>query len=243
MTHSVTGTSGKTGTGRRLVLWAGFWSVLVALGLALGLWQWERAEDKRALLARHAAAPHLAAPVATPPDGARLTLRGEYLAEETLFLDNRTHRGRLGVAVLTPLRGADGRLWLVERGFLATGPTRERPTVTTPGGPVTLQGRWQADGARPPVFGPNREGRRLQRIELDAWAGLGGFAHAGWLHLEGGPGHLASWWEPNVLPPARHLGYAVQWWGLSLTALVVMILGGRRLWRDRGPSSRQEVAP
>lgn len=223
------------------MLWAGFWTALVALGLALGLWQWERAADKRALLARHAQAPRMTAPATTPPDGARLTLTGEYLAEQTLFLDNRTHQGRLGVAVLTPLRGDDGRLWLVERGFLATGPTRETPTVATPDAPVTLAGRWQIAGEGAPVFGPNREGRRLQRIALDAWAELGDFAHAGWLHLERGPGGLAPWWTPNVLPPARHLGYAIQWWGLSLAALVVMVLGGRRLWRDGLLHSRKEA--
>ncbi|MDR5865700.1 SURF1 family protein [Halomonas koreensis] len=222
--------------GRRLGLWVLFWTLLVGLGLALGLWQWERAADKRERLAAYAAAPRLEAPQATPPPGARLRLSGEYLAAETLFLDNRTHDGRLGVAVLTPLRGDDGRLWLIERGFLATGVRRDTPSVATPSGRVVLEGRWQADGERPPLFGPNREGRRLQRIEPEAWAPLGEFAHAGWLHLEAGPGRLTPWWRPNVLPPARHLGYALQWWGLALAALVVMVLGGRRLARDRRAS-------
>ncbi len=39
------------------------------------------------------------------------------------------------------------------------------------------------------------------------------------------------------LPPERHVGYAFQWWGLALAALVVMWLGGRRLAQDRRPSS------
>ncbi len=212
------------------------WSLVVALGLGLGLWQWQRAADKRELLARHESAPRLEAPAASPPDGARLTLHGEYLAAETLFLDNRTHQGRLGVAALTPLRGRDGRLWLVERGFLATGPSRETPSVATPEGAVTLSGRWQAAGDGTPLFGPNREGRRLQRMSLEAWPGLEAFEHAGWLHLEAGPGHLRSWWTPAVMPPARHKAYAFQWWGLSLAALVVMLLGGRRLVHDHRSS-------
>jgi surfeit locus 1 family protein len=219
--------------GGRLGLWCALWSLLVALGLLLGLWQWERAADKRAYLERLDAAPTLAAPRQTPPEGAQLILRGEYLADETLFLDNRTLDGRLGVAALTPLRTEDGRLWLVQRGFLATGPTRDTPHTATPEGRVSVTGRWQADGDPPPLYGPNREGRRLQRIELAAWAELGGFAHAGWLHLEAGPGRLEPWWQPNVMPPSRHLGYAVQWWGLALAALVMMAIGGRRLARDR----------
>lgn len=231
------GAADRRWSGRRLGLWILCWSLVVALALGLGLWQWQRAADKRELLARYAEAPQLEDPVAMPPDGARVTLRGEYVAEDTLFLDNRTHDSQLGVAALTPLRDDGGRLWLVERGFLATGPSRATPVVATPEGKVVLSGRWQVAGEAAPLFGPNREGRRLQRIALSAWSGLGGFAHDGWLHLEAGPGHLESWWRPNVLPPSRHLGYALQWWGLALAALVVMILGGRRLARDRRESS------
>ena len=197
----------------------------------LGAWQRERAAEKRDHLARLDAAPHQVAPRDRPPEGARLTLSGEYLADQTLFLDNRTHDGRLGVAVLTPLRGDDGRLWLVQRGFLATGTTRDTPVVETPRGRVTLEGDWQPAGGGGPLFGPNREGQRLQRIDLAAWSL--DFAHDGWLHLEAGPGHLDSWWTPSVMPPSRHLGYAVQWWGLALAAVAVMLIGGRRLGRDR----------
>lgn len=219
-------------------LWYALWSLLVVLGLALGLWQWERAAEKRAYLARLADAPTLTAPREAPPEGSRLTLSGEYLADHTLFLDNRTHEGRLGVAPLTPLRGDDGRLWLVQRGFLETGTSRADPVVDTPQGRVTLRGRWQVAGEGPPLFGPNREGARLQRIALEAWPL--DFAHAGWLHLEEGPGALPAWWTPNVLPPSRHVGYAIQWWGLALAALAVMILGGRHLGHDHSRDTRKE---
>ncbi|PRY71341.1 SURF1 family protein [Halomonas ventosae] len=217
--------------------WWGFWSCLVVLGLTLGLWQWERAADKRDYLARLAAAPRIESPASAPPEGAQLALEGEYLAEETLFLDNRTHEGRLGVAPLTPFRDVQGRLWLVQRGFLPTGPSRAAPSVETPEGTVALEGRWQTAGEAAPLFGPNREGIRLQRIDLAAWNLASAFAHPGWLHLEQGPGHLESWWQPSVVPPERHLGYALQWWGLALAALVVMLVGGRRQARRLDPTS------
>ncbi len=211
-------------------LWWALWGTLVLLGLWLGAWQWERAGEKRDYLAALEAAPHLEAPLDAPPDGSRLTLTGEYLPEQTLFLDNRVVEGRHGVAALTPLRTEDGRLWLVQRGFLASGSGRGTPEVETPSGPVTLEGRWQVAGPGPLLFGPNREGQRLQRIELSAWPAP--FAHEGWLHLEQGPGRLALWWSPSAMPPSRHLGYAVQWWGLALAALAMMLIGGRRLARD-----------
>ncbi|MGM0639415.1 MAG: SURF1 family protein [Pseudomonadota bacterium] len=212
-------------------LWWALWMPLVLLGLGLGLWQWERADEKRDYLAALEAAPHLEAPRQLPPDGSHLTLSGHYLPDQTLFLDNRVLDGRHGVAPLTPLRTDDGRVWLVQRGFLASGAGRETPEVGTPEDRVTLVGRWQVAGKGTPLFGPNREGQRLQRIQLDAWEIR--FAHDGWLHLEQGPGRLAPWWTPSVMPPSRHLGYAVQWWGLALAALVVMVIGGRRLGRDR----------
>ncbi|MEQ6889054.1 SURF1 family protein [Halomonas sp. CS7] len=227
---------------RRLGWW-GFWSCVVMAGLALGLWQWERAADKREYLARLEAAPRLESPTRTPPPGASVVLRGEYLAGETLFLDNRIHEGRLGVAPLTPFRDQKGQLWLIQRGFLATGPTRDNPSVDTPGGVVRLEGRWQASGDAAPLYGPNREGNRLQRIDLAAWSLDEGVAHAGWLHLERGPGHLASWWQPSVVPPARHLGYALQWWGLALAALVIMLVGARRLARPESISSPSKEPP
>jgi len=226
---------------RRLAWW-GAGACLVGLGIALGLWQWERADDKRDYLARLEAAPHLVMPTSVPPEGATLMLTGEYLADQTLFLDNRTHAGRLGVAALTPFRDANGRLWLVQRGFLETGPSRATPTLDTPRGRVTLEGRWQPAGASAPRFGPNREGQRLQGIDLDAWSLAPDFAYAGWLHLAQGPGHLTSWWQPSVMPPSRHLGYALQWWGLSLVALIFTLVGARGVARRpaaHAPSSKE----
>lgn len=214
-------------------LWWVFWLPLVLLGLVLGVWQWQRAEAKTAYLAAREAAPAVVDPQEAPMEGAQVTLSGEFLAEETLFLDNRVHDARVGVAVLTPLVDAEGRRWLVQRGFEATGPYRVDPEVVSPEGRVTLSGTWQAAGDGGLLLGPNREGRRLQTIDLAAWPE--GFAFAGWLHQETGEGAYAAWWRPSVMPPSRHLGYAVQWWGLALAALVIMLLGGRRRARVSSP--------
>lgn len=205
----------------------------MALGTCLGLWQWERADDKRLAMAVRDAAPSLVQPVSPPAQGAQVTLQGEYLAEHTLYLDNRILDGRVGVAVLTPLRDTRGQLWLVQRGFLATGPRREPPQVNTPRGQVELTGEWQEVQKGGPLYGENREGVRLQQLSLDPWqASLGSFSYAGWLHASQGEGVLTPWWEASVMPPSRHMGYAFQWWGLALAALVVMFVGGQRLRRD-----------
>lgn len=209
-------------------LWWLSWSLLIALGMILGGWQWQRAEEKRVHLARLDAAPTLTMPVSSPPEGAEVHLQGHYVAEATRFLDNRVLHGRVGVAVLTPLVDAQGRWWLVERGFVPSGPRRQDPAIDTPAGPVEVSGQWQVAGQNAPLFGPNQEGRRIQRVDLSVWEDASRFAHAGWLHQTAGDGSFAAWWAPNVMPPSRHLGYAVQWWGLAVAAAVVMWLGRRR---------------
>ena len=217
----------------RLYVWYLFWGVVVTLGLVLGLWQWERADDKRELLASRAAAPVMIEPTDTPVEGAQVHLRGRYLSKHTLYLDNRMTGGRLGVAVLTPLRDRYGQLWLVQRGFLETGPSREAPSTSTPVGMIDVSGEWQNAQSQGPLYGANREGVRLQQLSLMPWEStLGAFSHQGWLHAEEGAGTLTPWWEPSVMPPSRHLGYAVQWWALALTAFMIMLFGGHRLVAD-----------
>lgn len=213
--------------------WYLFWIMWVALGTCLGLWQWERANDKRLSMAIREAAPALVQPTMQPAQGAQITLRGEYLAEHTLYLDNRIVDGSVGVAALTPLRDSYGQLWLVQRGFLATGPHRKPPQAATPSGTIELTGEWQDVQAGGPLYGDNREGVRLQQLSLEPWrASLGVFSYPGWVHASEGDGVLTPWWQPNVMPPSRHMGYAFQWWGLALAALVVMLVGGQRLRRD-----------
>lgn len=228
---------------KQMGIWWAFWSTLVIVGLGLGIWQWERAAEKRAYLARLEQAPDLHAPQAQPPEGARLVINGEYLPGETLYLDNRIVDGRVGVAALTPFRDDMGQLWLIQRGFLPTEGARETPQVETPSSVVRLAGQWQPANDDALVFGDNREGQRLQRIDLGAWPALPDFAYEGWIHLEEGPGRLSPWWEPSVMPPSRHRGYAIQWWGLSLAALSAMLIGARFMRRDDESRKKEERYP
>lgn len=213
-------------------LWWLGWGSLIVLGLVLGGWQWQRAEEKRDFLASLAAAPTLESPSQLPPEGSNVHLQGRYVPEATHFLDNRVLDGRVGVAVLTPLVDDEGRWWLIERGFVPIGPQREDPEVATPTGRVEVSGQWQSAGESAPVFGPNQQGRWLQRIDLNAWQ-PSRFEHPGWLHQTSGDGALAGWWAPNVMPPSRHVGYAVQWWGLALAAAAVMYFGRRYAFMSR----------
>jgi surfeit locus 1 family protein len=121
----------------------------VAVCIAAGNWQRGRMEAKQALRDRLDAAA-ARAPVTLPvavADWAELRFRavvatGVFDAARQILIDNRVHAGVVGYAVVTPLGLRDGRVVLVDRGFVAAGPTRaELPAVPPPPGEVTVQGR------------------------------------------------------------------------------------------------------
>ncbi|WP_114417231.1 SURF1 family protein [Marinospirillum perlucidum] len=199
--------------------WYLFWLSLVVLGLVLAFWQYQRGLEKQVRLQALAEQPLRIQPEQLPLNLAPVQLRGEFLGERTLWLDNRIYQGQVGVAALTPLRTGEGRWWLVDRGFVATGADRSGvPRLTTPSGQVQLSGSWQLLNDEDWVWGPNREGERLQAVDLSPWADLPGEAFAGVLHQQSGPGLLQPWWSANSMPPARHWGYSVQWLLLALLA-------------------------
>lgn len=266
-------TAGGGGAGRAwlrdgLALLAGV--AMVTLTVALGNWQLRRAQDKTELQAALDAAaqgPARSAPadaaLAAAPGapglrpGQPLRLEGEWLAAATVFLDNRTHRGRAGYHVLTPLRLADGSgVVLVDRGWVAAGTDRgELPEVPAAAGRVALEGRLHLPEASPFTLaragpeggGPDVDGRRWQVLDparLGAQPGIGLAPCAGARAGADGPGCIAPWivqqtsaaadglaraWLPPAAGIERHRGYAFQWYALAALAAVLTAGHARRL--------------
>src|SRR5207245_5857115 len=98
-------------------------AVLVCGGL--GMWQLQRLEWKRGLIAQREAAA-AAAPVAPPqtPGEARalefhpVVAEGVFLNGKEILLNAIGPRGGGGFEILTPLREASGRIVFVNRGFV-----------------------------------------------------------------------------------------------------------------------------
>ena len=109
----------------------------------LGLWQLDRAAQKRAILQQIDSAEALALDAVSADSANYSTVqgRGSYLPY-ALLLDNQVLAGRQGVHVLSPLLLEDNRLLLVNRGWLPMAvDRRELPAVKTPQQPVTISGR------------------------------------------------------------------------------------------------------
>jgi surfeit locus 1 family protein len=123
--------------------------VTVVLCVSAGNWQHRRMQEKEALqdAMRHAAS---LAPVALPAavdDWSawrfrQVTASGEYDPRHQILIDNKVHAGHVGFDVVTPLRLADGRTVLVDRGWIAVGTSRATlPPAPPPAGTVTVKGR------------------------------------------------------------------------------------------------------
>ena len=149
--------------------------VMVPLVCMLGFWQLDRGAEKRryqeVLFAR------MAAPAVAPPDAGqlepfvRIRLEGEFEEQRYFLVDNQIADGKVGYWVVHSFSAADGRRWLVNRGWFPAGLRRESlPAVPAPSGPVVTVGvAWPETGLVPLLAA----GRRPDGAPFREWHGCG----------------------------------------------------------------------
>ncbi len=225
---------------RAVALLAGFACCVLFLGL--GRWQLQRADVKAQLAASHAAA---GAAQALPGfadakhfDGARVSVRGRWLVERSVWVDNRTHAGRAGVHVVTPLVLADGTWLFVNRGWAAMPADRAQlPLPPLPVGEQTLLGVAVLPSTQGFTLagGDSREAlwSRIDATQMQRRAGTAK-TYPLVLQLETDVGDgLVREWAPSPFGPEKHRGYAMQWFLLAaLAAGLTLWFGMRSLRRD-----------
>jgi surfeit locus 1 family protein len=211
-------------------------AALLAVGLTarLGLWQLDRAAQKRAwqvALDERGRLPALsAAELAGEPVMAeaqlhrRVLLRGRWLADKTIFLDNRPMNGRVGFFVVTPLL-LEGRAEavLVQRGWVPRD-MQERsrlPVLPDDAASVELAGRLAASPSRLYEFTAAAGGAIRQNLTADAYAQE---IHQPLLPLtvvqeeataDAADVALLRDWPAPETGLQKHYGYAFQWFALS----------------------------
>lgn len=217
----------------------GFYVLILALLLNLGFWQLHRAEQKRVLLTKQAqmlAQPPLTLMANTLDDLATLKYRtvqvtGQYDAAHQFLIDNQHLNGKVGYAILTPLRLAhSNKMVLINRGWLALNPQRSvLPNLPVSTAPITLQGRinsfpsvgMRLTGAEIPS---NTWPAVVQVVDTEVLAKLLDtelFSFQVELDSALNDGLVRAWHSTFPMPPEKHVAYAIQWFGLALTFTVL----------------------
>ena len=217
---------------RRVVLGSAI--VGLAVTVSLGRWQLDRAAQKEAIqaaLEQRGALPPLSLNGLTRAEMAapellyrRGIVRGQWMSDRTVFLDNRPMNGQPGFYVLTPLKLAgQGGAIVVQRGWVPRD-VRDRtrlPAVPTPEGEIVLQGHiapppgklYQFSGADSGSIRQNLDLASFEReIATPLWPVS--FVQADLPDGSHTDGLLRQWPKPAV-DVHKHYGYAFQWFALG----------------------------
>ncbi len=201
-------------------------------------WQLERAAEKRADRAAFAAEQNHT--VFTDGDAvapyAALEVRGNWLSDRQILLDNTIVDSRLGYYVLTPFEtGANEPLLLVNRGFLEAGEDGvdiEQLAV----GVETRRVRGRAGRLPRAAFRmgdaiPDTSRQPIHALYpgyADVALALDRDVQPFVLLLDADePQGFLRGWQPDGIAPGRHTAYAVQWF------LMAIVLTGLLIWHGR----------
>lgn len=212
--------------------------LLLPVLVALGFWQLDRAEQKRAIAgdfaARTADAPISLDGSQRSPEAMasrRVVVVGQYLPERQILLDNQLHHARAGYHVLTPLRIHNtDTLILVNRGWVPLGPSRrELPDIPVTGDELTVRGLVHLPSPPPIQLGETGDQapgwpKVVQRLDLSALAERFGaplLPYTVRLAPEEEHGYVREWRAYYGAGPGKHQAYAVQWFGLAVVLTIV----------------------
>ncbi|WP_432697583.1 SURF1 family protein [Marinobacterium sp. YM272] len=216
------------------------WLLALAGLISLGLWQLDRAEQKRLWQTEQAgeALQFSSGPGIEAAMAGRNWLKAELKVAwpdvNPLYLDNRTQQGKAGYELLLPVQLEDGSFMVANLGWLPLPASREvQPIVGRPeakklsgvlGYPVDTYTLGAEQGDKP--WRLQQQSLALMesrwRLDLHPWVI--------WLEQPLIPGIEARAPGAGQMPPERHVGYAVQWFAL---ALALLILGGVLEWKTR----------
>ena len=213
--------------------------VLIAMLVSLGSWQLRRAAEKRVLLDSFAQGSDATRSIdgKTPkvPRYSQVEAEGHYDGTRQVLIDNMVHAERAGYFVITPFALQGGGWVLVNRGWVPLGKSRaERPAIPVPADTRRIRGR--ADNlpspgiqmGTPAVPAPPypvvaafpTRGDIARLLNETDWTPA---ADLVLLDPKEPDGYVRDWTAPGF-PPMRHVGYAVQWFGLAAALFVIYIV-------------------
>ena len=218
-----------------------FWLITVAAVLAtlatlsLGQWQLNRAAEKRAIQEQRDQQGERSAldnaafmALSTPLEELHrpVQLKGHWLADQTVFLDNRQMNAKPGLYVITPLQiEGSPAVVLVQRGWIARNfeDRTQLPKVRTPTGTVVVEGRIAPPPSKLYEMGGPDSGVIRQNLDLSLFSAETGLPLLSMSIQQSGAASdgLLREWPVVGTGVEKHYGYAFQWFALS--ALIALL--------------------
>ena len=220
--------------------------LLMPVLLRLGFWQLERAEQKRtiqqmlvqqqALPSQSVAKLHQEVEAGTPVLYRRVHARGGFDAERYWLIENRVFQGQTGYHVVVPFTTSEGQVLLVNRGWVAGNAYREDlPNLIQPAAELSIKGVLTQPSSNVLLQGEDTKGIAWPRVSLQA--DIEAYSEA--LDVElfsymlqlnaDDPSALTVDWRPANVSETKHLGYAYQWFAMSLALLILTVFANSNL--------------
>jgi surfeit locus 1 family protein len=236
---------------RRLVWPAALTVVMLGVLVALGTWQVQRLQWKRAIL-RQIDGAEASPPVALPADPrpfGKVRVEGRFRADLLAFYGaevRQTPRGpQMGAQLIEPLERPAAPAVLVDRGWVPLSPA---PWVAPPGGPAAVEGYVRPPDS-PGLFSAKDDPAARRFFTLDPasiGAGLGFGQVAPFTLVALGPPPPELYPEPArslPRPVNNHLSYAITWYGLAASLVVVFAIWARQTLSEGGPHPADRNSP
>lgn len=221
-----------------------FTALFLPLLIGLGFWQLQRAAQKEHIQAEFDQKIKQTAQdistVNTQTSPAELAflpvvLTGTVDNEHYFLLDNRTHEGKVGFEVISPLYTKDGSTYLINRGWVQAKSTRdELPSIPPLNKDITLTGNIYVPAGDAFILGSDELTLNWPKIISDTDVSLMGkllrksvFPYTIRISQDLHDDLIRQWPVVNMTP-AKHLAYAVQWFAMALALIILFVVSA---WR------------
>ncbi len=221
--------------------------LLLPVLLRLGVWQLDRAQEKRDLIASLEAKSSEQsislerALQLDNPDQTKVTVTGQPVPDLHLVVDNQKHEGRLGYEIyaLWKIESDNDQALpeyvLVSRGWLPRQDFYQKVPTIPPFEDQSLEGQLYFSKGSNQVVAQNAQWQKFD----DAWL-IGQFdletiaEKAGEIGYHTAPfvvrqqaepsSPFVRQWELVASPPEKHIAYAIQWFGMALVLIILFIV-------------------
>ena len=214
--------------------------VAVVIMCLLGNWQLQRSEQKKLRIEqielRKSATPLQISDMSNGEEDLRdfpFEAFGMLQNDRVFLVDNRQHEGKVGYQVVVPVNTNAGTL-LVNFGWVKGSQYREQlPVISLPHGSLTLSGIVAVPELNPMVKETAEFDqvwpKVIQQIDLPLIEKFLEEPVLDFIMLLSPehPDGFVREWQPVVMPPEKHLAYAVQWFGLAIACLLVYVFALR----------------